>query len=126
MEVPSREHPIGPWIADFACVSKRLVVEVDGGYQDQNTEKDVERQQDLERLAWTVVRFTAQDVEQNAESVARAIAAAVKVEFDFTARMKTGSGKFNIRAKKPKVKQQIAPALPGRITADPPASGRVS
>ena len=25
-----RQHPIGPYFADFACVSKKLVVEIDG------------------------------------------------------------------------------------------------
>ena len=26
-----RQHPIGPYIADFACISKSLVIELDGG-----------------------------------------------------------------------------------------------
>jgi primosomal protein N' (replication factor Y) len=26
-----RQHPIGPYIVDFACLDRRLVVEVDGG-----------------------------------------------------------------------------------------------
>lgn len=26
-----RQHPIGPYFADFACVERRLVVELDGG-----------------------------------------------------------------------------------------------
>jgi very-short-patch-repair endonuclease len=25
-----RQHPIGPYFADFACVSKKLVIEIDG------------------------------------------------------------------------------------------------
>jgi very-short-patch-repair endonuclease len=25
-----RQHPIGPYIADFACLSARLVIEADG------------------------------------------------------------------------------------------------
>ena len=25
-----RQHPLGPYIADFACVEKRLVIEIDG------------------------------------------------------------------------------------------------
>ena len=28
-----RQHPIPPYVADFACVDARLVVEVDGGQQ---------------------------------------------------------------------------------------------
>lgn len=31
-----RQHPIGPYIADFACIEKLLVIELDGGqHQDQ-------------------------------------------------------------------------------------------
>ena len=26
-----RQHPIGPYVADFCCVERRLVVELDGG-----------------------------------------------------------------------------------------------
>ena len=29
-----RQHPIGPFFADFACVSRKLVIEIDGGYHD--------------------------------------------------------------------------------------------
>lgn len=25
-----RQHPIGPYFADFACISKKLVIEIDG------------------------------------------------------------------------------------------------
>jgi very-short-patch-repair endonuclease len=33
-----REHPIGPYIADFACIDKLLVIELDGGqHQDRIT-----------------------------------------------------------------------------------------
>ncbi|MEZ6135333.1 MAG: endonuclease domain-containing protein [Pirellulaceae bacterium] len=99
-----REHPIDCWIADFACVSRKLVVEIDGDYHDENTEKDLKRQRDLEHLGWKVIRFTAQDVELDAEAVSRAIATEAGVEYEFTARKKTGSGKFSFRAKSPKAK----------------------
>ena len=39
-----REHPIEPWIVDFACVSKHLVIEIDGGYHDATIENDLRRQ----------------------------------------------------------------------------------
>lgn len=29
-----RQHRIGGWVVDFACVSKRLIVELDGGVHD--------------------------------------------------------------------------------------------
>lgn len=31
-----RQHPIGPYIADFACVERRLIIEADGGQHADN------------------------------------------------------------------------------------------
>ena len=39
-----RQLPITPFIVDFACVEKRLVVEIDGGYHDYVYENDQSRQ----------------------------------------------------------------------------------
>ena len=30
-----RQHPIGDYIVDFACLPKRIVIEVDGGYHSE-------------------------------------------------------------------------------------------
>ncbi len=45
-----RQHPIPPYVADFACVAVRLVVEVDGG---QHADADAARARDwiVRRLA---------------------------------------------------------------------------
>ena len=60
-----RQHPIGPYFADFARDRLRLVVEIDGGVHDRDDVvlRDHLRQVELEGLGWTVVRFT------NAEAV---------------------------------------------------------
>ncbi|MDA8744825.1 DUF559 domain-containing protein [Rubripirellula amarantea] len=99
-----REHPIEPWIVDFACVSESLVVEIDGGYHDETIEDDVRRQRDIESRGWRVVRFTDEEVEKDTESVARGIATAIGIEYSFEPRLKTGSGGRSIRAKKAKPK----------------------
>lgn len=99
-----RQHPIAPWIVDFACVAKQLVVEIDGGYHDATQEEDLRRQRDLEQRGWTVLRFTDKDVEQDAESVARSIAVQVGLEYRFTPRRKTGSGMKSIKVQNPKPK----------------------
>jgi very-short-patch-repair endonuclease len=54
-----RQHPIGPYVADFACTSLRLVIEIDGGihHLPQVALRDAERQAELERLGWVVLRF---------------------------------------------------------------------
>ncbi|MBJ7484182.1 endonuclease domain-containing protein [Brevundimonas sp.] len=55
-----RQHEIGRWIVDFACVPLRLVIEIDGGVHDRDDVmlNDHLRQTEIEALGWTVVRFT--------------------------------------------------------------------
>jgi very-short-patch-repair endonuclease len=60
-----RQHPEPPWIIDFACHSRHLAVEIDGGYHDQQYAKDSDREAFLVRRGWTVVRFTNEEVRQN-------------------------------------------------------------
>jgi very-short-patch-repair endonuclease len=59
-----REHPIGRYVADFACGSLRLAIEVDGGVHrlDEVATNDHFRQEDIEALGWTVLRFTNEQV----------------------------------------------------------------
>ncbi len=70
-----RQHPIGPFIADFACVSERLVVEVDGAthWTDEELAHDARRMDFLERNDWRVVRVTNLDVFENLDGVWLAI-----------------------------------------------------
>ena len=49
---------IPPFIADFACVEKRLVLELDGGYHDMVFDADQSRQKKIEDEGWTVIRFS--------------------------------------------------------------------
>ncbi|GIW93850.1 MAG: hypothetical protein KatS3mg110_1896 [Pirellulaceae bacterium] len=69
-----RQHPIGPFIVDFACIEKRIVVELDGGYHDDVYDSDLRRQKKIERMGWLVLRFRNEDVLRDAEAVAIAIA----------------------------------------------------
>jgi leucyl-tRNA synthetase len=87
-----RQHPIEPWIVDFACPQQMLVVEIDGGYHDNVVENDLKRQRHLESLGWKVIRFRDKDVAVNAEAVARAIARVLHLEYEFRPRKATGSG----------------------------------
>ena len=87
-----RQHPIDPWIVDFACPEKMLVVEIDGGYHDNVVENDLKRQEHLASLGWKVIRFSDKDVEEDAEAIARAIARELDLEYQFSPRKATGSG----------------------------------
>jgi len=97
-----REHPVGPFIVDFACVSQKLVIEVDGGYHDEKVEADRVRQALLEQEGWRVIRFTDREVEEDAEAVARAIAKHIGVAYEFSAKVRDGSGQKSSRAKPPR------------------------
>jgi len=58
-----RQHPVGGYVADFACLPLRLIIEIDGGVheRDEVATRDHPRQQALEALGWTVVRFSNED-----------------------------------------------------------------
>ncbi|MDZ4362609.1 endonuclease domain-containing protein [Brevundimonas sp.] len=55
-----RQYPLGRFVVDFVCIPLRLVIEIDGGVhgRDDVMMNDHLRQQEIEALGWTVVRFT--------------------------------------------------------------------
>jgi very-short-patch-repair endonuclease len=55
-----RQQPVGPYVVDFACLPLRIVIEIDGGVHgtDEAVLNDHHRQQAIEALGWTVIRFT--------------------------------------------------------------------
>jgi very-short-patch-repair endonuclease len=93
-----RQHPIGPWITDFACPEKRFVVEIDGGYHDATVAEDIRRQEHLQQHGWTVIRFSDKDVEEDVEVVLRAIARELGLPYEFKRRQGGGSGMKSVNA----------------------------
>jgi len=59
-----RQHPLGSFIVDFACLEHRLVVEADGG-QHADSDDDRRRTAWLERRRWRIVRFWNNDILAN-------------------------------------------------------------
>ena len=57
-----RQYPIGPYIADFCCVERGLVIELDGGQHAGNVERDQARTQLIERTGYRVIRFWNEEV----------------------------------------------------------------
>ena len=68
-----RQVPIGPYVADFVCFSKRTVIEVDGGQHAQKTDRDTARTRWLESQGFNVLRFWNTDVLDNPAGVLEAI-----------------------------------------------------
>ena len=52
-----RQHPIGPYIVDFACLECRLIIEVDGGQHQEQAEAARRRDQELSSQGFLVLRF---------------------------------------------------------------------
>lgn len=69
-----RQHPLPPYVVDFYCHARRLVIEVDGGYHRTAEQRslDAARDAELARLYGVrVVRIAAELVERD---VAKALA----------------------------------------------------
>ena len=63
-----RQFPIGPYFADFACLSARFVVEVDGaGHEDE--ERDKRKTAFLQARGYQVHRVPVQDIDETMDDV---------------------------------------------------------
>ncbi len=62
-----RQHIIGQYIADFVCLKKRLIIEIDGKIHQlpENKEADNIRTEWLEKIGFKVIRFTNEEVLAN-------------------------------------------------------------
>lgn len=70
-----KQMPIGSYIADFVCVEKNLIVELDGGQhgEEKGEAYDKKRTEFLEAAGYRVLRFWNPDVLNNLEGVAETI-----------------------------------------------------
>ncbi len=64
-----RQHPIDLFIADFVCLEKKLIVEVDGDIHGFQKEYDEGRTIELNKNGFEVIRFSNDEVINNTESV---------------------------------------------------------
>jgi leucyl-tRNA synthetase len=70
-----RQHIIGSYIVDFACLDKLVTIEIDGGYHNDPEQKkyDEERTKFLKENGFTELRFTNEEVNKGAEGVVKKI-----------------------------------------------------
>ena len=78
-----RQQPIGPYIADFFCAEKKLIVEIDGEQHafEPNRISDRRRTEWLRAQGYTVIRFWTNEVMHELDGVCEAILAASRGEW---------------------------------------------
>jgi len=83
-----RQAPIGPYVVDFFCPAKRLIIELDGGHhnEDATAERDSKRQAWLELEGYRVIRFWNSDVTADLNAVLERIYLEVHGSLDAEAR----------------------------------------
>jgi len=69
-----RQAPIGPYIVDFYCAEKRLIIEIDGSVHSLKWKNDYIREQNLLREGYRVLRFTNQQIYNSMEETLAIIA----------------------------------------------------
>ena len=65
-----RQHPVGPYVADFYCPAAKLVIEIDGLIHDFTVERDEVRDEYMRALGLDILRIPASEVVKDALSVA--------------------------------------------------------
>jgi very-short-patch-repair endonuclease len=73
-----RQFVIGPFIMDFCCFERRLVVELDGGQHASQPDADRRRSEFLLSRGYRVLRFWDNEVFENIDGVTEQIAQALK------------------------------------------------
>ena len=70
-----RQRPVLYYIADFMCQELMLIIEVDGWthHFEEVVKKDQKRQQDLEAIGFTVLRFDDNEVMNDFDNVLRVL-----------------------------------------------------
>jgi very-short-patch-repair endonuclease len=74
-----RQHPIGPYVADFVSIRAKLVIEIDGATHCTHEERayDARRDAFITRKGFRVMRVWNEDVYRNLDWVLEAIFAEV-------------------------------------------------
>jgi very-short-patch-repair endonuclease len=76
-----RQAAIGPYIVDFVCFSRKLVVELDGPQHldPEAANHDTRRSEWLKSRGFRVIRFRNQELDENIHGVVEAIERALEV-----------------------------------------------
>lgn len=66
-----RQHPVGHYVADFCCLSAKLIIEINGEAHNRadGPKRDAARDAFLQSQGFEVVRLAAKDVLENMDGV---------------------------------------------------------
>lgn len=70
-----RQAPLGPFIVDFLCVGRKLIIELDGAFHAKTKEYDKRREEFLREHGFTILRYENKKVFQNCDAILADIAA---------------------------------------------------
>lgn len=68
-----RQHPVGSYVADFACLASKLIVELDGSQHADQQAYDAKRDAYFRSLGFEVMRFPANLPFSDLPSIVQAI-----------------------------------------------------
>ncbi len=57
-----RQHGVGPFVLDFFCATRKLVIELDGAVHDEQVEQDTYRTAHLMQYGYRVLRFRNKEI----------------------------------------------------------------
>lgn len=73
-----RQHRIHPFVVDFVCLNKKLIIELDGGHHSEQAMYDDNRSLYLQDKGFCILRFWNSDIYQKTESVLESILQTLK------------------------------------------------
>ena len=112
-----RQQPIGPYVADFACLPEKLLIELDGGQHADPNAPDEQRDQFLRQQGYRVLRFWNNAVFADCFSVLESIYAALTYHPPLEGGSKDAS--LSGRGNPP----PLQPTLDGLASTTPPQGG---
>ena len=72
-----RQEPLGPYICDFVCHTRKLIVEADG-WQHEGSVRDLERDRYFETQEYRTIRFSNAEILEETDAVALRIIEAAR------------------------------------------------
>jgi very-short-patch-repair endonuclease len=103
-----RQHAIDWFIADFVCIEKKLVVEVDGEIHKEQREYDAERTEYLNAHGFRVIRFWNNEVIRDADGVIKRIRQALDDPAPLPSPLGRGAGEGSINDLESKLRHLFA------------------